>query len=397
MAQPPATTTGPPSEVDFDHVALSGMADPFPVLADLRSRCPVAHSTNHDGFWALFRYADVARAAQDPATFSSRDVTIPTEVLPAPPPPLMVDPPVHRDFRAPLLERFSAGAVRKVEPLVRRAATRLIDDFIERGSADLAAELCIPYPAHGAMHLLSLPEADVPRFQAWAVRIFQNQGDLSIPMELAQYFGPMYGELAGQDGDEIPSLARRLVIDGREIQLMEYVMLLTTLVVAALDTTANATSQILLVLAQQPELRSALIADPGLLPSAIEELLRYVTPLPALARVTTCPVELGGQVIGPDEKVLLNWIAANHDPDEFPDPDSIILDRSPNRHLAFGLGPHRCLGMHLARLEVRVLLEEVLSRLPDYRVDEPAVVRGAGITRMIHSLPASFTPGERRG
>jgi len=388
--------TGRLPEIDYGHGALSGLSEPLPILADPRGRCPVARSKAHDGFWALFRYADVAQAAQDPARFSSRDVTIPTQVLPAPPPPLMVDPPVHRDFRGPLLERFSPGAVRTLEPVVRQSATALIDDFIERGSADLAAELCIPYPAHGAMHLLGLPEGDVPRFQDWAVRIFQNQGDLSIPLELAQYFGPMYDELAGREGDEIPRLARRLVIDGREIELLEFVMLLTTLVVAALDTTANATSQMLLVLAQHPELRAALIADPTRMPSAIEELLRYVTPLPALARVTACEVELGGHAVGPGEKVLLNWIAANHDPEEFPDPETIVFDRSPNRHLAFGLGPHRCLGMHLARLEVRVLLEEVLGRLPDYRVAEQGIVRGSGITRMIHSLPATFSPGERR-
>ena len=168
--------------------------------------------------------------------------------------------------------------------------------------------------------------------------------------------------------------------------------MINVLMMAGLDTTANAASNILEILAERPELRSELINDPGIIPQAIEELLRYVTPLPSLCRVATKDVEIRDVAVAAGERVQLNWIAANHDPEVFEDPEVIRFDRMPARHVAFGSGPHRCMGTHLARLELRILLEEVLAAIPDYRVVAPGVTRYAGITRGVASLPVSFTP-----
>jgi cytochrome P450 len=206
------------------------------------------------------------------------------------------------------------------------------------------------------------------------------------------YFYELYQDRSVNPRDDIPSLILSLAVDGQPIGEQEFLCFMSTLVMAGLDTTANAAANMLQLLADRPALRAELIADPGRTAPAVEEMLRFVTPLPALARVTTEPVELGGVAIPAGERVQMVFAAANHDPAEFECPEEVRFDRSPNRHLSFGAGPHRCLGAHLARLELRVLLEEVLRLIPDYEVVSDGVVRYGGITRGISALPVRFTP-----
>jgi cytochrome P450 len=326
-------------------------------------------------------------------------VTIPSEPLVARPAPIMIDPPTHMDYRHPLLKWFSPQQVAPLEPEIRAKVSEMIDRFIERGTADLSTELFVPFPAFAALRLLGLPESDFDSFSRWAKLAFTipdpDSEDSKWEMEVAAYFAPLYEQKAGSDGDDIPSIARRILLDGREINMMEYVMLLTTLVVAGLDTTTNASAQIALLLDEQPELRQRLIEHPELINSAVEEFLRYLTPLPMLARTATREVTIGDTTIAEGEKVALHWLAANHDPAQFADPETLVLDRAPNRHVAFGRGPHRCIGMHLARIEVRVVLEELLSRVPDYQVVREGVIRGPGVTRQVYTLPVTFTAGQR--
>jgi cytochrome P450 len=390
------------SEFSIDNLdprAVAGMDNPYPVVNALREACPVAHSSNFGGFWNLFRYRDVCAVAVDASTFSSRDVTIPSEPLLAKPAPIMIDPPTHMDYRHPLLTKFAPQAVASLEPAIRAKVREMMDAFIECGKADLSDELFVPFPAFAALQLLDLPHSDFPSFSRWAKLAFtipeEGSEDAKWEYEVAAYFAPLYDQRAGSDADDIPSIARRMRIDGREIDLMEFVMLLTTLVVAGLDTTTNASANIALLLDERPDLRQQLLDHPELIPKAVEEMLRYLTPLPMLARVATRDAEIGGQTIGEGEKVGLYWMSANHDPEEFPDPEKVIFDRSPNRHVAFGMGPHRCIGMHLARIEVRVVLEELLARMPDYRVVRDGVARGPGVTRQVYHLPVTFTPGAR--
>lgn len=397
MAESPSETR---TAREFDPRAMSGMADPFPLVNRLREQCPVSYSDAHGGFWNLFTYRDVCAAAVDARTFSSRDNTIPSQNLEVPPPPIMYDPPQHMQFRHPFLKHFSPQVVGELEPAIRAKITNLIDGFIERGEADLVEELYVPFPAFAALQILNLPDEDFPKFARWARMVFSNpneaDGDGNWVGEFFNYAAPLYDQLDGSTGSDIPSVARHIRIDGRDITQTEFVMLLLTFISGGLDTTTNAAGNITVLLHQHPDLRTRLIGQPRLIPSAVEEFLRYITPLPMLARTADHAVTVNSQPIRAGEKVALHWLSANHDPDEFPDPEEVILDRSPNRHLAFGRGPHRCIGMHIARLELRVLLEELLARIPDYEVDLDRVQRLPGITRQIVSLPVRFTPGQAR-
>lgn len=403
---PPSPTDSLRRELaDLDPRHVAALEDPYTLLNGLREGCPVGHSDRYGGFWNLFRFNDVCAAAGDPETFSSRDVTIPSQPLPAPPNPIQIDPPEHMDFRRPLLKQFAPDKVAELEPTMRRKAVEMLETVIARGSADLADEVFIPFPAFAALQILNLPSSDFPKFARWAKLAFtvpeEGSPDLNWGLEVAAYFAPLYEACKGSDADDVPSIARRTLVQGREIDIMEFIMLLTTLVTAGLDTTANSLSQIILLLDERPQLQDQLkeaARDPKALQQAIEELLRYLTPLPMLSRVTTRDVEIdapdGLVKIPAGQKVALHWLAANHDPREFDNPNEPLLDRTPNRHVAFGRGPHRCIGMHLARLELRVILEEFLTRVPDFRVRRTEVIRAPGITRQVLHLPTDFGPLE---
>jgi len=378
----------------FDHLKIAEMKDPFPLLAEVRRACPVVHSEMHEGFWALFTHGDISAAARDPQVFSSsHGVTIPHHSFPISLPPIETDPPQHMQFRGPLLERFSPKAVAVFEPELRAAVRQLIGAFLPAGRGDLAVDLAMPLlPAIAITELLNLPEEDRPKFRDWTVRLIKDPEDFDAVGDAMEYWGSVYDDRVASPSDDIPSLLLTLTIDGEPINEEQYLCLINVLVSAGLDTTANAGSNMLELLGERPELRDQLIADPTIIPQAIEELLRYVTPLPSLCRVTTAEVKIGDHAIGAGERVQLNWIAANHDPEVFEDPEVIRFDRMPARHVAFGSGPHRCMGAHLARLELKILLEEVLALLPDYRIVEPGVHRYSGITRGISTLPVEFTP-----
>lgn len=379
----------------FDPLVWASLDDPFVELNEMRHSSPVAHSSVHGGFWNVLSYADVTNVSRNNKTFSNSQITIPPPSASVPAPPLSMDPPVHGDYRKPLMPYFSPKAIEGLEPFVRETVTGLIDDIIEKGSGDLAQDLAIPLPAIVGMEFLSLPREDMPRLKEWADQIFTNTGNPD--KDMADYFGQWYDRLAGSTADDIPSVVRRLVIQGEPIDRIHYIRTMTQLVGGALDTTANGASQTLLLLCRRPELRDRLIADHSLLPTAIEEFLRYVSPLPGLSRVVMADTEVGGQSISAGEKLLLNYLSANHDPAEFESPEDVVIERTPNRHVAFGLGAHRCIGAHVARLELKVLFTEVLDRLPDYRVLEDKVTRAQGFTRMITSLPVEFSPGPRLG
>lgn len=377
----------------YDHLEIAAMDEPFPVLAEARQKCPVAHSAEYEGYWPLFRYDDIGTVARDPGRFSSaHGITIPHHAFPMSLPPIETDPPQHMQLRGPLLDRFSPGAVARFEPELRRSVVEMITAFAGRGEADLAEELTVLLPGVAVSLLLSIPEEDRARCREWTTALIREPENMEAISSAFAYFYELYQDRSAEPRDDIPSLILGITVDGRPITEQEFLCFMCTLVFAGLDTTANAGANMLKLLAERPELRDELIIEPARIPQAVEELLRYITPLPALARVTTEPVTLNGVEIPAGERVQMVFIAGNHDPAEFECPEEIRIDRSPNRHLAFSAGPHRCLGTHLARLELRILLEEVLRLIPDYRVVEGGVVRYGGITRGISTLPVKFTP-----
>lgn len=385
------------TETQFDPVALAQMADPFAVVNGLRATCPVARSEQHDGFWLLTRHEDVTMAAQDPARFSSaKGITIPHHGYPITLPPIEEDPPRHQQFREPIRARFGPAAILRREAEVRNEITLLIDDFIERGEADLAKELTIPLPAIMAMRVLGLPEEDKMKMRDWAARILSVNLDMEVVGETFAYFDAVYKDRQANPRDDLPTQMLAIEVDGRPITQVEYLCMMSVLFSAGLDTTAHMASHMIMFLASNSDHRARLAADRDLIPDAVAEMLRYVSPLPGLCRTTTEEVEIGGRTIPEGERVMLSWMGANHDPEQFPDAETVDFARSTKDHCAFGFGDHQCLGRHLARLELRLIVEELLKRLPDLAIDESkAIVRSGGVTRAIDALPVTFTPGPR--
>jgi cytochrome P450 len=401
----------------FDHHDPTFARDnrPWEVYAVLRERCPVAHSDAwEDGFYVLSKYADVARVARDPETFSSRwGITIPGG-LPGheqPPEPswlipIALDPPEWNEWRKLLNQFFAPQAMARFVPGMRQLASDLIDQFIERGSADLYDELLAPFPAIITCRILGLPEEEWHDFAGPVHDSMQAPPDRNqatadaIPPHMVEPIRRMIEiALARRDDprDDVLSFLGQAEVHGRPVNELEMAAITNVLLSGGVDTTTNATGVTLVELARRPELRRRLVEDPTLIPMAIEEFLRMWAPFQGLARRVMADVEVGGCPMKEGDKVLMLWASANRDPDEFDNADELIIDRSPNRHLAFGLGPHRCLGAHFARAEIQVALEEVLRRLPDYEIEESGlqVARDVGLIYGYSKVPIKFTPGTR--
>lgn len=383
---------------NFDNfTALSLDDDPVPQLREMRERCPIGWSDQQGGNWVLTQYEDIWNAARNPELFSSaQGVSLPSHGMP-PLPPIETDPPLHTAFRAPLISMFSPGAVAKREPHAREVVRGLIDSFIEDGHADLAQQLTMPLPAIVNTPVIGIPTEDCDTFQAWAVALLSSGGeDLEAIGSCMGYFAQMYDDRKREPRDDMPTILTNIEIDGQPMDQTQFIFTMIMIMSGGLDTTTNSGALMLHYLAEHPDQRRRLIECPEQIPGAVEELLRHLTPLPALFRTTTQATNLQGRDIAEGEKVQLCWMAANHDPAEFPDPDTIDFARSPNRHLSFGVGVHRCLGAALARMELKVLLEETLPRLGEYEVVEP-IARYASITRGVSNLKVSFAPGKRSG
>lgn len=392
----------------LDHFSPEFAEDPWAVFADLRTRCPVAYSDTHGGFWVLSRYEDVKAAAIDDETFcSGQSVTVPAK-----PPgarlslPIETDPPLANEYRRVLNPWFSPSSAERMEPAVRRFTDELIDAFITKGSCDLVADFTTPLPAMATLALLGLDPEDwttyAPPIHA---KTFWLPARTKTPEFAAMYSkihervtDEMRARLAEPRDDMITALlhaevgGRRLTMD----ELQDFIMLILH---GGFDTTGSGIANALLWLEEHPAERAKLRDNPAMLPAAVEEFLRYQAPQPGLARVATRDVEVGGQRIQEGERVLLLWASANRDADAFDRADEVVLDRHPNRHMTFGVGLHRCLGAPLASMEMRVALERVLARLPDYRIDRDAIVRAETVGTVYghYSIPMRFTPGEPLG
>jgi cytochrome P450 len=387
----------------FDHHTQEFARDPWSVYAELRARCPVAYSDAYGGFWVLSRYADVFEVARDDETFSSnREVVVPPtnvgKLI-----PLQSDPPALGLYRRLLMPYFSPRAVEALEPEIRAFTTRQIDTFIERGTCDLVLELTNPVPAMTTLRLIGLP---LEEWHDYAEPIHTNSythpdnplhGEALLRIqELGERVAAQIQARRTQPRDDLISDLLRAEAQG-EIGPEEVQALVMMVIFGGMDTTMASTSNALLYLYRHPEARQELIRRPELLPTAIDELLRYEAPVQGFARTVTRDCVVGGQPIKAGETVFMLWASANRDGAAFPQPDRVILDRFPNRHMTFGIGAHRCLGAGLARSEMRIMLEEVLRRLPDYQILEEGVEEpeSIGIVKGRVRLPVRFTPGRR--
>lgn len=384
----------PPGEIRYEdiNVAVSGPCEHFDSYDVLREQAPAHFGTAAGNpFWLLTRMTEIRDAFQDPSTFSNRSVT-PAE--PNPPYlwiPEMLDPPIHTKWRQLLGPLFAPGAVDRLEPKVRARFSEILDDVAERGQCDYVADVALRFPNTIFMELMGLPVSDAALFQDWETAILHHGGTssgtaLKAMQEVMAYFTDLVEERRKQPREDILSIASRWEIDGEPVNQNDLLALCLLLFMAGLDTVAMQLSYSMYHLATHPDDRARINAEPALLAPAIEEFLRYyafVSP----GRKVVQDTEIAGCPVKAGQMVWLPLASANRDPREFRDADKVIIDREDNRHIAFGAGPHRCLGSHLARRELTIGLGEWHKRIPDYRLDPDRPVQEHGGQVGLDSLP----------
>ncbi len=388
----------PPVEdfaTDFDHTDEAWVADPYPIMDDLRERCPVAHSDRYGGLWAPMTYDAVSAIANDTEHFTSRTVVINNgrpgdDALPAPigvAPPISSDPPFHEIARRLLLPAFAPRPIAALEPFTRELCNQLLD---EMGDADLV-DASVQYAEHIPVGLIAklcgLPAEDGEQFREF-VRIVLEGVDLSAeerieafqPVE--DYIVPAIVERRENPDDGLISYLLDAEIMGEKLSDEHVFGSILLLIVAGIDTTWSAIGSSIWHLANNPDDLERLVAHPELLPSAVEEFLRAYAPV-SMARLVKDDFEFQGCPMKKDDWIFLSFPAANRDPKAFDNADEVLIDREINRHSAFGLGIHRCLGSNLARMEMTVALEEWLKRYTKFELDA--------------SKPTTFSQGQVRG
>jgi cytochrome P450 len=388
----------PGSVVLLDPTSPDYLRDPYPTYEELRDRCPVAHSEQFGGFWMLSRYGDVREVARDPQSYTSaQGVTLPPAGNPMPFLPIELDPPEHGKYRRALQTWFSVRAVEKLESQIREIVAHLIDAVVPQGRADFTETLAGPVPPIVIALLFGLPQDDWPRFRELAESMIAaaevedlERGAVSS-MQLLSYLNTEIEARRAQPTDDMLTRMLGIEIDGAPIPSEAVLSLAFFLLMAGHETTTGGISMMLMHVARNPDVKQRLIEQPALIERAVEEVLRLEPPIQSLARTASRDVCLHGVDIAEGEKVVLSWGSANRDPSIFDDADKFVLDRERNPHVAFGDGIHRCLGANLARLEMRIVLEEVLKRIPGYRIGDEAQVRVGGyLARHVKCLPVEW-------
>ena len=399
VERPPVTDW----RTDWDHLDARWRDDPFPIWDALREG-PIARTERFEGAWLPTRYDDVRAIAHDTEHFSSRRVVLRDRKFDGPPlptPPITSDPPEHKAHKQVLLPFFTPQEVGKLEPLTRRICNALIDEFIAAGRCDAAQQYARHIPVRIIAYMLGVPVRDSHLFIRWIHEMLEvgasdDELNSNATKAMRDYFRHHIalrkeGRTEADPDGPAPDLIRLMMdgsLNGVPFEERHVLGTLTLLMVAGIDTTWSAIGASILHLARHPDDRRRLIEEPGLMPTAVEELLRAYSPV-TMAREVREDVELGGCPMKKGEMVLLCFPAANRDPAMFPDADKVVLDRQENRHGAFGLGIHRCVGSHLARMEMRVAIEEWLERIPDFRV-AGNVHWSVGSVRGPRILPVAF-------
>jgi len=387
-------------EQHFDHLSPELARDFHPTLARARSRCPVAHSDQHGGFWVVTGYEEVLRVAQDWKAFSSElGITVP-----APPAgkqmkilPVTVDPPLQRVFKRLVNVHFTPARIAPWTEPTRELTSRLIDAFIERGECDFMTEFARPFPGLAFFDLaLHAPAEDLAEVNHYATMasLTHLPESRDCLLKLAGWIAKLVERrrVQGPRGDVVDAVMNA-EIEGRPITREEMIGTLQLLVLGGLETTAGVLGAAMLRFCQHPEIPALLRERPDLIGPAVEELLRLDGSFVCIGRTARHDAKIDGHRVAAGEQVIIYWASANRDEAEFPAPDAFDLTRPVNRHVAFGAGPHRCVGSNLARMNLRVALTELTRRLTDIKLQPGADIGyHSTFNRAPLSVPITFTP-----
>jgi cytochrome P450 len=395
---------------EFDMHSGEYNADPVDYFKRYRDSCPIGWSEKQGGFWYVTRYQDVSDVMRDPTVFSSAGGLM----IGYPPGagkvqrliPEEVDPPDLMAYRRYFNTELSPGAVAARADRIEHWTTHFIDQVIESGRCNFVTDLVNPVPACVTLEFLGFPAEDWPifalpmhdfsgyspgseRFQE-AIRGMEHFQDLITAAVIERRSHPQDDFISFLVGQEI---------NGRPLTNEEVESMVFLSIAGGTETTTSLTVSTLVYLDEHPELRERLIADPDLMKTASEEFLRYFSPVKAHARTVTQDVTVSGCPMHAGDKVHVSWASANRDPEQFPEADEFKAERFPNRHTAFGLGPHRCLGSHLARAMFTEMIGQVLRRMPDYRIIREGLQSypSAATIGGWNSAPAEFTPSTKQG
>jgi cytochrome P450 len=387
---------------DFDHTDPAWVADPYPIWDDLRARCPVAHSGRYGGVWLPVTHEGVAAVAYDTEHFTSRAVVVselrPNEFAPPAPigvaPPITSDPPFHALARRLLLPAFSPKVVAGYELFTRSLCAELLDAMAGCETVDAALDYAQHIPVRVIVEMLGFPQEDADLFRRFIHMILEDVGQSPEERleqfqrgEIDEYLEARIEDHLAHPRDDLTTFLLEAELDGNKLAPHHVRGTVLLLMIAGIDTTWSAIGASLWHLAQHADDRRRLAGEPSLMPTAVEEFLRAYAPV-TMARLVAHDFEFFGRPMKEGEWLLLPFPAANRDPAVFPDADEVVIDRAENRHAAFGLGIHRCIGSNLARMELRVALEEWIKRYPEFTlVDPSAVTWSAGQVRGPRSIP----------
>ena len=398
---------------DYDIRDEAYVENPVPIWAEMREKCPVAHTDRLGGSWNPTKFDDLRAMAKMVPEFSSRQVL----VMPPPPgmpelsnyeqqiaaAPITADPPIQTWTRRMILPAFSPKTVNKYEEFTEKLCHELIDGFIEKGECDGAVDYAQQIPPRVIAHLIGIDGGMADQFVEW-VNDLLGEGLFDPARRLAArdaLFAFLYEEADKRLANPTEDLMTELLfmeLDDPEANITRDVVvgICNLLVVAGIDTTWSSIGSALWHFGTNPDDLARLVNEPELLASAVEECLRFYAPV-TMARVAEVDVDYNGAEIKAGDKILMNFPAACHDPEHFENPDEFIIDRARNRHIAFGSGIHRCAGSNLARLEMSTSIRVWIERMPEFHVSDREPMKWAGgQVRGPRVMPMSFPPGSRR-
>ena len=363
------------------------------------------------GYWVVTKHADVVRVSRDPATFSAARQSIliqdpDPETLPMLRTQLLsMDPPEHGRLRRTVLGGFTPGMVRRLEPRIRELCGSILDAALARGTCDFVRDVAAELPVQVIAEIMGVPAEDRHRLSEWGDRLtgmddpetaVSPEATRQASFDMGAYGFALAQSRKGREGADLISVLMNAELDGHRVNEVEFAGLFVQITVAGNETTRTLLSQALLVLTEHPDAWRALQLDPGLLPQAVEELLRYTTPLHYFRRTATRDVELRGRKIREGDRVAMLYSSANRDEEVFMRPDAFDLQRDPNPHVAFGFGEHFCLGAKLARLEARVFLEELFRRVERAELLGPPRRLRSNLINGLKEIPVRLAARGRR-